>query len=365
MRELVQYDRRRRRDAPPRTFVTRNQPLHNGTHLRLLAFLETPYDDAPRQAAAAAHREWLQHPRPRGARGAPPPASARARVYRGEGEASLRRCPPERWRRRRGRRAALRCAPRRSASGREVVRAVVLMPIAIRSLSQARPPPPPLLPLGVDGRLLNLGDAPPSALSSTGSTHPADASTANSAATSATGAATSPPPPPRLCNDRRRRSPLQLGGSHLHRGGEHTGSSTSSAEPPHAPAAAMWRRGARRPRRRRPRAEAGRCRAPQSRLRSASRTRRAGVKTQGREHAPRPACEPARVPLRLLPSPLGMRAGAGNACNRTAAVAPGRSAPRASREQRADGASTVTAAARASSRHARRGPRRSLHGERR
>ena len=59
MRELAA--RRRRRDAPPRTFVTAaNQPLHNGTHLRrLLAFLETPHDDAPRQAAAAAHREWL------------------------------------------------------------------------------------------------------------------------------------------------------------------------------------------------------------------------------------------------------------------------------------------------------------------
>ena len=111
MRELVQYDRRRRRDAPPRTFVTAaNQPLHNGTHLRrLLAFLETPYDDAPRQAAATAHREWLGTLGRAAPEERPPPASACARVYRGEGEASLRWCPPERCKAPPAKGAGLRC----------------------------------------------------------------------------------------------------------------------------------------------------------------------------------------------------------------------------------------------------------------
>jgi len=111
MRELVQYDRRRRRDAPPRTFVTAaNQPLHNGTHLRrLLAFLETPYDDAPRQAAAAAHREWLGTLGRAAPEERPPPASACARVYRGEGEAALRWCPPERCKAPPAKGAGLRC----------------------------------------------------------------------------------------------------------------------------------------------------------------------------------------------------------------------------------------------------------------
>ena len=66
MRELVQYDRRRRRDAPPRTFVTAaNQPLHNGTHLRrLLAFL----NGGRRRAAPGRRRRAsrvARHPRPR------------------------------------------------------------------------------------------------------------------------------------------------------------------------------------------------------------------------------------------------------------------------------------------------------------